>query len=163
MESVAMGHLLVAPNGITFPELVPDGYPFLFENTAEQAAHLKHIFNTWPAEYNRWRSILIKYARERFAVESYAANYLDVMVEAELIHARSRTETKETTFKAFAQLFGGMKLDKPYRLTDLGDKMRKKINAAHQSMPNRRIVREAMERGDIKVSWQHGVMLTRVV
>ena len=162
MESVAMGHLLVAPNGITFPELVPDGYPFLFDNTAEQLAHLKYILSTWPAQYNKWRTILSKHARQKFAVDSYATKYLEVLKEAELVHARSRADTKDTTFKAFDKLFRSMKINKSYKLTELGNNLRKDMNAAQQSMPNRRVVREAMERGNIKVSWKNGVVLTRL-
>jgi glycosyltransferase involved in cell wall biosynthesis len=162
LDSLMMGHLLVAPNALTFPELVPPDYPFLYDTREEQAAHMAHILDTWPDEYNKWRETLIEHSRLKFSVTDYARKYLEVLREAELIHARSRTETKKTTISAFDSLFSKMKIDKPYTLPQLGDRMRKKINAAHQSMPNRRIVREAMERNDIVLSWGNGVTLTRV-
>lgn len=160
VDSLTLGHVCVLPNAVTFPELVPKGYPYLFNSLQEQRDMVRSILDTWPNEYNHWRSILASHARSQFDAPSYVTKYLQIMFDAENMHRG--TEKKETTLATIRKVFKGMKLNKPYVLKEVTLELRKQGGLAHQSMPFRRAVREAMEFGGIEISWNNGVVLTRV-
>lgn len=159
VDSLALGHLGVFPNAITFPELVPKGYPYLFNSAAEQSRMLHDIFTTWPQEYNKWRLPLAEHARATFGVAPYVTRYLQVMAEVENSHRI--VDRKEGTAAGMNAVFGAMTKGKVYPLKDLTLKIRSETGLAHQSWPMRRTVREAMIRGDIDLCWRDGITLTR--
>ena len=70
LDSIALGQLPVAPRSVTFPELVPEGYPFLFSSKQEQLDILDHILSTWPLEYDAWTARLRQHARDVFAIDT---------------------------------------------------------------------------------------------
>lgn len=160
VDSLTLGHLCVLPNSVTFPELVPKGYPYLFSSLSEQRSMLHSILRTWPQEYNKWRIPLSTHARASFDAKSYVTRYLQIMHDAESVHRQ--TEKKDTTIKTLNSVFKSMKLNQPYPLKEVTLEVRKKGNLAHQSMPLRRVVREAMQYGGISVSWNNGISLVRV-
>ena len=82
------------------------------------------------------------------------------LVAAEAMHRG--TDKKETTLQTIRKVFKGMKLNKPYPIKEVTLELRKQGGLAHQSMPFRRSLREAMEYGGIEVTWNNGVMLTRI-
>lgn len=163
LDSLALGHLAVVPNAITFPELVPEGYPYLFNSVEEQRSMLNHIFSTWPDEYNKWRIPLSEHARSTFRLDQYCHRYLSLMAEAEATHRTQ--EPKDTTLQGLHQLFDAMQPGEGYA----PDALRRKFSppgkgSGMQSMPTRRIVREAMAlRPDVHIKWDHGVKLYRTV
>jgi glycosyltransferase involved in cell wall biosynthesis len=148
LDSIAIGHLPVAPDAITFPELVPPGYPFLFKTPAEQLAMLDHILATWPLEYDRWAATLQRHARDHFAAGPYAARYRDLFsrLEAERLGRPVKDATAKTLDRCFASLIAGRPaypraLATPLNNGDFGRKL------GAQAMSPRRIVREAVRRG----------------
>lgn len=144
-ESVALGHLLVAPRAVTFPELVPDGYPFLFENESEQRAMLATIIDSWPKHYVEWSDRLRAFARERFDFKQYVASYLTLFESLSSIYARStpKPAVERALTKYAASLRRGVVLD--FAKTVSG--AQKATGNAEQAMPARRVVRELVKRG----------------
>jgi glycosyltransferase involved in cell wall biosynthesis len=144
LDSLALGQLVVAPNAVTFPELVPDDYPFLFSDKANQVEMLAHILGTWPDEYHRWSQKLRDHARKTFSVERYCEAYLQLLAEQgakwEVSERRPHVKRKMENF------FNSIKPGE-YPLHKFGNKMREKLNLQHQSCPNRRVIRETTRAG----------------
>jgi glycosyltransferase involved in cell wall biosynthesis len=160
MDSIACGHLVVAPNGVTFPELVPDGYPFLFRDRQEQVRMLHTIMNSWPKYYNEWRDRLVDHARKTFSIDLYAQRYIDLMWKVELEHRQ--TKHKPATRDALEKTFDRMRSGELYSPDDLRKALCRVKHFGNQSMPSRRVVREALRlRGDIRVVWKNGVKLVK--
>lgn len=143
-DSIALGHLLVAPNGVTFPELVPQGYPFLFSDEREQRAMLAHILDTWPSEWQTWSPRLRAFARERFAFDRYIGSYASLLGSFDATWNRS--ETKPEVQGAMDRFFRQVKAG-TYGLAEVTRGIQKATGTAEQSMPPRRVVREALEAG----------------
>jgi len=83
VESMMMGQLLIAPNGVTFPEITGaeiNKYPFLFDNKKEQKAILKEIFKNRKL-INRWGSVLQKYVLKRFSQAQWAKSHIRIIEE----------------------------------------------------------------------------------
>jgi glycosyltransferase involved in cell wall biosynthesis len=165
-DSIARGHLCIAPNAVTFPELVPADYPFLFNNENEQRAIVDRILSTWPLEYNNWRERLIAHALENNSVKLYAAKYLQLMQEAEQRYLD--TDTKSHTKEGLLKMFDAMGKGQHYTPRDLM-KLAKSVFAAKgrtmgtQALGPRRMVRESLRlRDDIAITWDRGVRLTRI-
>lgn len=162
LDSIAAGHIVVAPNSVTFPELVPAGYPYLFDTVNQQRAMLEKILTTWSDEYNRWREPLRNHAMNNFDLTAYVRDYLGLIQQQELIH---RVDVaKDTTVELFAQLFDTMEKGKQYAPRELRNALnRMGYNAGMQAFPVRRIVREAMNRRvDVNLVWNRGVRLVKV-
>ena len=70
LESQALGHLLVAPKGLSFVELVPPDYPYLFTNEHEQKNILDWLL-THPEEMKEWRKKLPDHTQKNFDLESF--------------------------------------------------------------------------------------------
>jgi glycosyltransferase involved in cell wall biosynthesis len=162
MDSISVGHLVVAPDSVTFPELVPDGYPYLFKNQNEQRAMIASILDKWPTPYNEWRERLIKHARQKFGIAEYTREYIGLMTRAEAEHRKG--EMKPRTRETLIKLFDGMTKGQPYHVMRMGQ-LRSKVSDGRmgdQAMPNRRLIREALTwRDDIRLTWNNGVRLTR--
>jgi glycosyltransferase involved in cell wall biosynthesis len=47
LESLGTGGILVAPNGLTFPELVSPDYPYLFKTKQEQKDKIRELIKMW--------------------------------------------------------------------------------------------------------------------
>ncbi len=157
LDSLACGHLVVLPDALTFPELVPAGYPFLFKSVDEQRAMLSSILEHWPEDYNFWRIKLAEHARSVFSVESYAHSILDIMMTVENGHRQS--SKKEHTRLGLEKVFETMKYDVPYAPSDLRTSLPKAtgVQVGPQAFPTRRIVREAMMmRDDLYVIYDKG-------
>lgn len=163
VDSIAAGHLVVVPNAVTFPELVPPDYPFKFDDVAQQKNMLNHIMRTWPSEYNTWRERLAQHARERFNVQRYAADYLGIFADAERPYRDHKP--KPSTVKTFNRIWDGMKPGVGYEPREF----RKQIpragskQAGDQAYSTRRIIRDSLTfRDDIGVRWEsNGVRLFR--
>ena len=164
LDSMMLGHLIVAPNAVTFPELLPDGYPYLFNSTEEQEAMLASILSTWPAEYNTWRTRLIAHARSHFNLSEYTRNYLYLMQKVEERYRQDKP--KEHIMEAYRQLFAAMIPYQPYTPKELRVKLNRlsPTGAGTQAFPARRIIRDALRfRDDIEIVWDRGLKLVRQV
>ncbi len=82
LESLAMGQILVAPNGITFPELTYPNYPFLFNSLAEQREILEKIFSN-PKIIEQYREEIYKKTWEKFYYEIMVQEYYNLFTQLE--------------------------------------------------------------------------------
>jgi len=51
-ESILNNQIIIAPNRCTFPELLDESYPYLFDNETEQEEKIKYILDNAITEYN---------------------------------------------------------------------------------------------------------------
>ena len=81
VESMACGQPLVAPNGITFPEItgrtVGTEYPYLFNNQAECKTMLRRLL-TDAAERKKWGRVLSDHVRASFNATRWAETYSEL-------------------------------------------------------------------------------------
>lgn len=159
LDSMMLGHIVVLPRRLTFPELVPQGYPFLFDSVSEQTNMLAHILATWPLEYNKWREQLSAHARARFNLTRYAINYLNMIADAEQEHRIG--ESKQSTVKKLDQLWERMIPDRAYSVLELKREMQRSYQLADQAMPARRVLREAICSDRVAITWDNGVVKLR--
>lgn len=143
LDSIALGHLPVAPNSVTFPELVPPGYPYLFENEKDQTAMLDRILAEWPAAYNEWSPKLRAWARAEFTVGPYAKRYAQILDET----ARAMTSTpKPHTLTRLDAAYESIK-GRTLTLKTLHKQICKAVKLGDQAFTPRRALREAADRG----------------
>jgi glycosyltransferase involved in cell wall biosynthesis len=150
VDSISLGQLPVVPNAVTFPELVPPNYPYLFDNPRQQTEMLRQILKGWPETYLEWRDRLREHAKKTFRIDSYARKYHKSMSYT----GRFWTSCgiKESTEKNLNQFIASLKPGN-YRLNDLVKGVHKATGCAHQSMPARRIVRDLGENENFSVHW----------
>lgn len=144
VDSLMLGHLLVAPRAITFPELVPPDYPYLFGSEREQYAMLHHILSTWPAEYEKWSATLRAFVAEKFALSPYVDAYLALMDHAD--DKAATTTPKASTVNAIERLTARMPKG-TYSIKDAANAYRKVTGLQRQAAPNRRIIRDLTAAG----------------
>jgi len=149
VDSLALGHLAVAPNAITFPELLPEGYPYLFNSVKEQRDMLAGILRTWPVEYKKWSKKLRQHVAKKFSSVDYIPAYAGMLEEA--ANAWRAYGKREKTEKGLDAFFSGLKQGM-YTLHDLHTNQKKRMNLGDQAFPPRRLVREAAALG-AKVHW----------
>jgi glycosyltransferase involved in cell wall biosynthesis len=80
VESLAYGQWLVAPKRLTFPDLVPNGYPFLYERDDDAEGMVAHIINNglWHPDHPRRRQLQNE-TRDRFTATIYANHYIQLI------------------------------------------------------------------------------------
>ena len=144
LDSIALGHLPVAPDAVTFPELVPSDYPFLFRDEKEQRGMLDYIFETWPEEYLKWSPKLRAFARDTFGLDAYLDRYAALLQETAMLPRRA--QAKEKNRRKMEKACDAMGVGK-HAITDLAGQFRKRIGLQSQAMPNRRVIRELVDRG----------------
>lgn len=154
VDSIAAGHLVVAPNAVTFPELVPRDYPFLFNNEREQRSMVKHILGTWPDEFNKWRPVMAQHARDTFGIEQYVAGYLRIMADAEAVNRdhKPKSSTLETMNRVWDSI------GKPITPNEFRRRMQRvgRKQAGSQAFTARRIIRDSLHfRDDVGVELQN--------
>lgn len=79
LESLAFGQVLVAPRGITFPELVYPDYPYLFQNDEQQYNILSQLIKS-PEILARERSKIREFTMKTFAVDAFVDKYHDLFI-----------------------------------------------------------------------------------
>lgn len=65
-ESIMNDQIVIAPNRCTFPELLDDSYPYLFDTVEEQEKKIKHILDKGITEYkhkSKSKLLLSKHAK----------------------------------------------------------------------------------------------------
>lgn len=148
LDSIALGHLPVAPNAVTFPELVPPDYPYLFETPTEQRRMLDEILSSWPDAYDRWSQRLREHARIKFRMDAYAERYADVLFHASGMWRHN--SAKAHTRKGLDAVARAVQ-DASVSLDDVQRLCRKKTGSANRAMGVRRVMREMSVRG---VRWR---------
>jgi hypothetical protein len=163
LDSVAAGHLLVAPRAVTFPELVPADYPYLFRSLEEQHAMLRHILGTWPQAYNIWRQPLQDHAHQHFRLRDYVQRYLALFAACEAEH-RAGTPRPHIA-KAMAKVWDTLPVTMPLSLHALTRLVQRASNTGDQAMTPTRVLREALTQQRVRVQLgfdAKGVTITRV-
>ncbi len=77
---MAMGQPLVAPNGVTFPEITgaaTNGYPYLFKTVKESKDMIRRMI-TDKKERAKWGRILSKHVRKHYGRRRWAESYIDL-------------------------------------------------------------------------------------
>ena len=83
VESMALGQILVAPNGITFPFITGkkyNNYPYLFNNKEEQKNILREVIQNKSIR-KKWGKILSNYVHDSFNVDNAVDMLLDKIEE----------------------------------------------------------------------------------
>jgi glycosyltransferase involved in cell wall biosynthesis len=144
LDSIALGQLPVVPNSLTFPELVPPDYPYLFGSDTEQTAMLSEILATWPEAYNRWSGRLREWARETFSLEAYCTRYADILDQAGNLWLGSapRAHIQRAMDDFFRTLHPGR-----FSIIDYAASLRNATHCAQQAFNNRRTIREGARFG----------------
>lgn len=158
LDSLALGHLVVLPNAVTFPELVPPGYPYLFSDINDQYQMLDMILTHWPADYLQWHDRLIAHAREHFNLSAYAAQYLDIMSAVEMGYRDH--ESKAHTSVALQRLFDTVTPGNSLSPQDLQRALARTSDqtTGKQAFSGRRMVRECLKSGQFKLIYLAGGM-----
>lgn len=149
LDSLSLGHVVVVPNALTFPELVPKDYPFLFNSPKEQLVMLDHIISTWPLEYNKWSKKLRAHVKQHFALKPYAKDIATILENE--ANGWMISEPKQKTKDGFDRFFKGLKPG-TYTMDDIRKVAHKATETGDQSVPSRRVVREWALRGG-KFAW----------
>lgn len=100
IESMALGQPLVAPNGVTFPEITGatrgNGYPFLFNTREEQKRMVRQLIED--AELRRkWGVVASAHVRASYGRDLWAQRYA-ALFEKEQEHRRSTSPEDATEF-----------------------------------------------------------------
>lgn len=160
LDSISCGHIVVVPNAITFPELLPRNYPYMFNTEREQLAMLNNILSRWPDSYNEWHDALISHAREHFGIEQYAKKYIDLLYAEEL--PRRETNPKASTIHTFNKAWASMPIGKRFTPNELQRVICRIKNFGLQAMPYHRVVREFLHRcPDAHLEYSAGIKLYR--
>ena len=160
LDSISCGHLVVAPNAVTFPELLPKNYPYLFNSENEQLAMLNHILETWPDEYNAWHDRLVEHAHNEHGIDQYAQRYVDLFYREELKHrvANLKQSTLDTLDKTWASMPKGQRFT-PHDVQRMLCRIK---TFGLQAMPFHRVVREFLHRcPDARLEYNGGIKLYR--
>jgi len=94
LESLAMGQILVAPNSVTFPELVPDNYKYLFDTKKQQKEILVDLLSK-PETFETERKGIMDSTRKQFSIHKLTEGYERVFKqfnECDLGKHRERTQ-----------------------------------------------------------------------
>lgn len=143
LDSVALGHLLVAPRAVTFPELVPPDYPYLFRNEVEQESMLRTIIADWPRAWAEWCPKLRAFARDTFGLDPYADAYATILAgDSRLDEVTPKAHVKAKLDRFFATLKPGT-----YALDTACRAYRKATGLQDQAAPNRRVLRDFVAAG----------------
>ena len=81
IESMALGQPLIAPAGVTFPEITGaakgNGYPYLFKTHDEQMAMLRELL-TNREKRQKWGAVISAHVRREYNTALWAERYLDL-------------------------------------------------------------------------------------
>lgn len=149
LDSISLGHLCVVPAGITFEELLPDGYPYIFQNSNEQIEMLRFLLENFVSEYNKWRMVLHDHAKKNFGLKPYVKEYLNILQTAEI--AYQKNERKDRTQINWERFVNALESGATYRLDDLRKNFAKVAGLQQQAAPSRRLLRE-MIKDDLQFS-----------
>jgi glycosyltransferase involved in cell wall biosynthesis len=96
VESMALGQCLIAPLGITFPQITGKGmnaYPYLFTSDSEQLAFLRKLL-TDKDERQKWGQVLSEFVRKNFSRLAWADSYA-ALIEDKLSDKKYVPGTKD--------------------------------------------------------------------
>jgi len=146
LDSMMLGHLLVMPKALAFPEILPPDYPYLFTSPTHQYAMLDDILERWPKSYEEWSPRLRAHAKSQFRLAEYAKRYCEILEEEA---TRWVVQVpKKTTKDAVDKVYDAMK--QSHKMTSVAEVTRAVHRVAgiqSQAFNARRTVREFTSRG----------------
>lgn len=152
LDSIALGHLVVVPDSVTFPELVPADYPYKFSNLSEQEAMIRDIFDHYDERFAQWSDKLRKHARTLFGIETYTERLIEIMREggARWRSVQSTDDTLEKIDKTVKAIRPGS-----YDFSEFVKLARKSMGLSEQILPSRRVARIFQDHG-LDLSFRRG-------
>lgn len=145
LDSIALGHLPIAPNAVTFPELVPDDYPFLFADPSESRAMAHYVLSNFDDVYRKWSPRLREHARTAFGRDAYVTRYAELLQDAAIAHRVH--SPKDKTIARLDRCYARLVKGKTVPVVDAFKKSKAIHKNANQAMPQIRFIREMVERG----------------
>lgn len=166
LDSIMLGQLPLAPRAVTFPELVPPDYPFLFTSRNEQRVMFDHLVDTWPLEYTKWSDVLRAHAWSTFGLDSYCQQYAALLDEAS--QEPYEHQAKDHIIERRADFLRRLPVGR-YSLDRIGGAMRKALRLAIQAYPNRRVLRDlayagasfAFDGSSVVVDWSGMTLMSQ--
>lgn len=156
IESMALGQPLIAPNGITFPEIVGNlqgmGYPYLFDNRKQQRDMVVKML-TDADERKAWGLRLSAYVRREYNSQLWATRYSELWEAHTKDPTGARPDAREMVRVVIMENSGKT-------IEEIRAKVfRRRVNGRHpfssQSMPMTKLMRLARELGaEIKLEGQ---------
>lgn len=145
VESMALGQPIVAPNGITFPEITGrkdgNGYPYLFTSRKEQKAMLRRLLKS-RAERHKWGEIVSRHVLSRYTTNVWAEAYAR-MFESKLADDRFQPNPAEDArdmLSAQAEACHGKTIN-DFLASVRNRPVNGRVPFASQSLPNTRALR----------------------
>lgn len=160
IESMAFGQPLVAPCGITFPEITgmaENGYPYLFNNEQQQYEMLQRLLID-KAERQAWGAKLSAHVLQKYSWDKWAADYVALIESHNFscgnMKSRDLTEAIKAMCKSRPQA-SVVELQKAANQINVGGHQ-----AANQALPGPRFLRLVRELG-AKIHFEKGRQLLR--
>ncbi len=113
VESMALGQPLVAPRGLTFPEITPPGYPYLFNDVDEQRAMLRRLL-TDREERQKWGHKCHDFVMREFSWEPWARQWV-ALIESNVKKPNPAADAMEWVRSCLEQV-GEIEIRKFYRM-----------------------------------------------
>lgn len=133
IESMYYNTAIVAPNGITFPELLGDEYPYLFDSVPQQKAMLASLIDH-PEDQAQIGEYCHARAKRVFSVEEWGEKFI-ALVESITEQYNALGELKDKNRKSLMNI---LKSAENVKIEDLS-RIITKLNLSQQSMPKVRL------------------------
>jgi len=151
IESMAHGQPLIAPDGVTFPQITGktagNRYPYLFRDVDQQKVMLRKLLAS-PLERRRLGGVVRKHVNENYTRSLWVERYADLFEQASARHQPS-------TDKKFVAKVGDLLTSYPRRgkkaRAFYNDLTRMRVNGrqkvSNQSFPMAKVIRLARQAG----------------
>ena len=142
IESMAHGQPLIAPDGVTFPEITgrkETRYPYLFSDRKEQKAMVRKLL-TDPDERRKWGKVLSEFTLREFNHDLWAKRYAELFERLEANMKLGISDEARDRIRETLQESGKIEIRKMYRKCyDM--RFNGKQSFGNQSMPLTKLLR----------------------
>ena len=156
IESMALGQCLIAPLGITFPEITgykENGYPFLFTSREEQKRMIIHLLEN-PEDRHRWGKILSDHVTSNYQMPLWAERYASLFERLTDFTLGTSEDGREFVMYELRSNPGLSISDFYNRIA--GKEINGRIPFGNQSMPPTKLVRLIREMGG-RITMERGI------
>lgn len=161
IESMAFGQPVIAPDGITFPEITgrsETGYPYLFKTPEDQRAMLIRLL-TDTTERRRWGKVLSDYVLAHYTSDLWTRRYAELF-ERLTDFTLGTPDDVRAFVKKQIKISSGQPI-KVLMNRVYGETVNGRIPFSDQSLPLTKLVRLVRELGG-RVTIEHGEQLIYV-
>lgn len=131
IESIGMGHVVIAPRSICFPELMGEDYPFLYRNRKEEKRMINDVLDD-PSEISKWGERNRERAFDRFSTERFAKDLLKTFQAVYELRPDPVRSLKERNLRILKSILSGKAV---VRRKDWKDFVKKAVLSTSQSLP----------------------------